>query len=161
MVSRVNKAKSEWQEIPARFEAGTPNIAGVIGLGKTVEYLTMLGSDEIHTHIKKITQYAQEELKKLSGVTLYSAPVEKNVGNIAFTITLPAQAGGIHPHDVAEILARHDVKVRAGHHCAMPLHDELGVSATVRASFHLYSAKEDVDMLVVALKDAISIFTKG
>jgi len=152
MVSKVTEKESVWSESPARFEAGTPNIAGVIGLGKAVEYLTLVGPEHIHAHIESLVSYAQQTLRDISGVTLYSAPPTQNVGNIALTVD------GIHPHDVAEILARHEVKVRAGHHCAMPLHASLGVSATVRVSLHCYSAKEDIDMLASALKDAISIF---
>ncbi len=154
MVSKVTQEKSEWSDIPSRFEAGTLNIAGVIGLGKAVEYMTMLVVEKIHAHIQDLLIDAQTKLSAIEGVTLYSDPPEKNVGNIAFTVL------GIHPHDVAEILARHEVKVRAGHHCAMPLHTALGVSSTVRASFHCYNSKEDVDALIHALKDAISIFSK-
>ncbi len=154
MVSRVTEKESVWSETPARFEAGTPNIAGVIGLGKAVEYLTLIGVENIHAHLKSLVSYAEETLRSIPGVTLYSAPSSHNVGNIALTVE------GIHPHDIAEILARHEVKIRAGHHCAMPLHEALGVPATVRASLHCYSAKEDIDMLVLALKDAISIFKK-
>jgi cysteine desulfurase / selenocysteine lyase len=152
MVAKVDPEHSEWSEIPMRFEAGTPNISGVIGLGKAVEYLTMLDVEQIHTHIQGLITYAQEQLRAIPEVTLYSASPAENVGNIAFTVS------GIHPHDIADILARHNVKIRAGHHCAMPLHTALGITATVRASFHCYSAKEDVDQLTLAIRDTIKIF---
>jgi cysteine desulfurase/selenocysteine lyase len=152
MVTKVNQETSQWSDIPARFEPGTPNIAGVIGLGNAVDYLTMLDVAEIHSHIQCLVLYTQDKLSAIPGVTLYSALPEENVGNIAFTVT------GIHPHDIADILARHEVKVRAGHHCAMPLHAVLGQSATVRVSLHCYSAKEDIDRLAEAIQDAIKIF---
>jgi len=154
MITKVDHQNSEWSEIPMRFEAGTPNISGVIGLGKAVEYLTMLDVDQIHNHIVGLVSYAQEKLSSIPGVTLYSASPTHNVGTLAFTIA------EIHPHDIADILARHNVKIRAGHHCAMPLHTALGISATVRASFHCYSNKEDVDELALAIQDAIKIFAR-
>ncbi len=154
MVSHVSAESSQWSEIPDRFEAGTPNIAGVIGLGKAVEYLTMLGGDAIHEHIRGLVEFALKALQDIPEVTVYAAPAESNVGTLAFTIK------GIHPHDIAEILSRHNVKIRAGHHCAIPVHDALGVSATVRASLHVYNAKEDIDMLVEAIRDAIKIFSR-
>jgi cysteine desulfurase/selenocysteine lyase len=154
MVSHVSTESSQWSEIPDRFEAGTPNIAGVIGLGKAVEYLTMLGGDAIREHLRGLVEFALKALKDIPEVTLYAAPAKSNVGTLAFTIK------GIHPHDIAEILSRHNVKIRAGHHCAIPVHDALGISATVRASLHVYNAKEDIDMLVEAIRDAIKIFSR-
>lgn len=154
MVAKVDHQHAEWSEIPMRFEAGTPNISGVIGLGKAVEYLTMLDVEQIHNHIVGLVAYAQEKLSTVPGVTLYAAPSAQNVGTIAFTIA------AIHPHDIADILARHNVKIRAGHHCAMPLHTTLGISATVRASLHCYSDKEDIDQLALAIHDTINIFAR-
>jgi cysteine desulfurase / selenocysteine lyase len=152
MVSRVEESQSEWASIPERFEAGTLNIAGVIGLGKAVEYLSLLKVSEIHEHAKVLIKDGVEALAAYPEVTIYAASSEKNVGIIPFTIK------GIHPHDIAEVFARHNVKVRAGHHCAMPLHASLGVSSTVRVSLHAYSSREDIEMLVKAVEDVINIF---
>jgi cysteine desulfurase / selenocysteine lyase len=152
MISEVTFEGARYQDTSERFEPGTPNVAGVIGLGAAVSYLESVGLDNIHAHVRELVAYAQEQLASIEGVTLYSAPSEKNVGTIAFTIE------GIHPHDVAQICAEHDVAVRPGHHCAMPLHIALGISATTRASMYLYNTKEDVDALVDAVRQAKKLF---
>ena len=153
MIADVGAFDSRYQTGVERFEAGTPNIAGAIGMGAAVEYLSDVGLENIHTHIRELVTYAQEQMGKLSGVTLYSARPEHNVGTISFTVE------GVHPHDVAQILADNGVAVRAGHHCAQPLHEAMGAPATTRASVHLYNTKEDVDALVKSIRIAQSLFT--
>jgi len=137
---------------PWSFEAGTPNIAGVIGLKTTVEYLEKIGVEKIQTHCREILAYAQQELQKIEGSTLYSAEPAYNVGIVSFVLDT------VHPHDMAEILGKNGVAVRAGHHCAIPLHTELNVPATTRASIYLYTTKEDIDALVKSIEEAKVIF---
>ena len=153
MVEEVDIHTSEFVQAPARFEAGTQNIAGAIGLAAAVEYLSRIGLEHIEHHVRDITRYALAELGSMKGVTLYSpADALKNTGSISFLVE------GIHPHDVAEILSRDTIAVRSGHHCAQPLIKALGVTALVRASFYLYNSKEDVDKLVAGITKAQNIF---
>lgn len=152
MINEVTLEGATWQNGSAKFEAGTPNIAGAIGLGATVSYLQNIGVEHIHAHVRELTAYAQEQLGSIPGVMLYSALPEHNVGIISFTVE------GIHPHDVAQICADNNVAVRPGHHCAQPLHLALGIDATTRASFYLYNTKEDVDALVKSVRTAQTLF---
>jgi len=153
MIARFTGGNAEWEDIPARFEAGTKNIAGVIGLGAAVEYVTALGTEHIRAHAQELVTYATERLREIPGVELISeTDVTKNVGIVAFTCAFA------HPHDVAEILARDRVAVRAGHHCAIPLHGALGIESSIRVSFHVYNTKADVDALVAGLEKARAIF---
>lgn len=153
MIVRVEKEQAEWAPIPERFEAGTKNIGGVIGLGAAVDYLEHVGVKEIHEHVARLVSLAIAQLEKIPGVrVLAEHDAEKNAGIVSFV------AQFAHPHDIAEILARDRIAVRPGHHCAMPLHTALGVNATTRASFHVYNTPEDVDALVMALKKARDIF---
>lgn len=154
IVDNVTLEKAIWRDIPARFEAGTPNIAGVIGLGVAVDYLNKVGIENIHAHCANLARETIERLNQISGVTVYAMSGEQNIGTVSFTID------GIHPHDIAEILGRDGVAVRAGHHCAMPLITALGVLATVRVSFYLYNSSEDIDALVRGVKKAKEIFKK-
>lgn len=154
MVSRVENGKAEWAEIPTRFEAGTKNIGGVIGLGAAVDYLNEVGVANIHKHTAMLAFAAIHKLEQIPGVMVHSpCDPEKNVGIVAFSCDFA------HPHDVAEILARDNVAVRAGHHCAMPFHAALGMPATTRASFHVYNTKEDVDALINGVRKAKEIFS--
>ncbi len=152
IVEDVGTTCAEWCDIPERFEAGTQNIAGVIGLGRAVEYLDNLGIENIKKHTEDLVVYAQEKLREIEGVRIYSASYEKNVGILSFNID------GVHAHDTAEVLAQNGIAVRAGHHCAMPLHKEIDVPATVRASFYIYNTKEDIDILVEKIKLSKKIF---
>jgi cysteine desulfurase/selenocysteine lyase len=152
MISEVTFEGARYQESVERFEPGTPNIAGVIGLGEAVSYLETIGLENIHAHVRELVTYAQEQLAGIQGITLYSALSERNVGTISFTIE------GIHPHDVAQICADSGVAVRPGHHCAQPLHIAFGISATTRASFYLYNTKEDIDALVDAVGKVREVF---
>ena len=154
MVNDVTLENATWAEVPEKFEAGTQHIAGAIGLGEAVRFLDGVGVEDIQKHARELTRYAQEELSKIEGVTLYSAPVEKNVGIVSFAVE------GVHPHDVAEILGKEKVAVRAGHHCALPLHSALGIPASTRASMYLYNTKEDVDALVKGVQKVKEVFSK-
>jgi len=154
IVNEVTLEKASWRGSPERFEAGTPNISGVIGFGSAVEYVETIGLANIQNHSQDLVTEAVAQLSEISGVTLYTAPSEQNVGTVSFTLD------GIHPHDIAEILGRDRVAVRVGHHCAMPLITALGVNATVRASFYCYNTKEDIVALVRGIKKAKEIFGK-
>jgi cysteine desulfurase/selenocysteine lyase len=154
MIARFEDNKAKWEDIPARFEAGTKNIAGVIGLGAAVDYIAKVGMGEIRAHMQELVVYATARLREVPGVLLISEPdPAKNVGMVSFTCAFA------HPHDIAEILARDRVAVRAGHHCAIPLHGALGIESSIRASFHVYNTKEDVDALVAGLMKVKEIFS--
>lgn len=156
MIRRVELERSEWAEVPHKFEAGTPAIAEVIGLGAAVEYISALGMDAIRAHEKEITAYALERLAEVPGLTVYGpTDVELRGGVAAFTLD------DLHPHDVAAILDSEAVAVRAGHHCAMPLHKRLCLPATTRASFYIYNTPEEIDRLVEALYRVKHIFYRG
>ncbi len=152
MVEEVACTGARWTDGPQRFEAGTPNIAGAIGLATAVRYLAEHNMVAIRQYIEALLARAVEELRGIDGVQLFTAAPHLNVGIVSFVVE------GVHAHDLAEIAAREGVALRAGHHCAMPLHEALGVSATVRASFFLYNTKHDVDALVAAVKKAKRIF---
>ncbi len=138
-------------DVPYRFEAGTPPIAEVIGLGSAVRYLEGVGMEEVRAHIRDLIAYGIEKIGAVPGVTLHSmTDPDKNIGIVSFTVK------GVHAHDVAHILGEQKVAVRAGHHCAEPLSVALGVPATVRAGFHIYNTREDIDTLC----EAISVVTK-
>jgi cysteine desulfurase/selenocysteine lyase len=150
MVSTVAADTCQWVSGPARFEAGTPNIAGAIGLMEAVKYLDEVGMEHIAAHVEEVTEYLKQQLGKLDGVTVYAA--ENNIGIVSFTVE------GVHPHDIAQIAGKSGVAIRAGHHCSIPLHEMLGVPATARASVYLYNTKDDVDRLIVAIKHAKETF---
>jgi cysteine desulfurase/selenocysteine lyase len=152
MIRTVRKEGTTYAEVPTRFEAGTMPIAQVIGLGAAFDYLEAVGMDRIRAHERDITEYALEALSEMPGVTLYGPPAGERAGVVSFSVE------GIHPHDLATILDRHQVAIRAGHHCAQPLMDRLDVAATARASFYLYSRREEVDILVDGVRDAQRIF---
>lgn len=138
--------------IPHKFEAGTPAIAEAVGFGAAVDYLSSIGMDSIAEHEHEITEYALERLEEVPGVTLIGPSSQDRGGVAAFTLE------GVHPHDVAQILDSDGVAVRAGHHCAQPLHEKYGIPATSRASFYLYTTKEEVDKLVEGLYKVKEIF---
>jgi cysteine desulfurase / selenocysteine lyase len=152
MIATVTLEGSTWNELPYKFEAGTPSIAEAIGLGAAVDYLNSIGMDKIHQHEQTITAYALERLTEVSGLTVYGPKAEQKGAVAAFTLD------GIHAHDVAQILDSYGIAVRAGHHCAMPLHQELGLAATARASFYLYNSFEEVDKLIEGLKNVKKTF---
>ncbi|MEK7637424.1 MAG: cysteine desulfurase [Patescibacteria group bacterium] len=179
MILEVTKEKATWNELPWKFEAGTPNIAGTIGLGAAVDYLSNLGMENVWKHEQELTRYGLEQLGKIPGVAVLGVltpspsptdsplPNSKGGGDpelaegeqgkgrgaiFAFTID------GVHPHDIGSILDEQGVAVRAGHHCAMPLHQKFGLVATARASCYLYNTKEDIDALVRGIKKIQEVF---
>lgn len=156
MIKRVSIDSSVWADIPYRFEGGTPNIAGVIGFGKAIEYLNNIGMEEIFRYEKMLTSYTLEKLSGLDGITIYG-PKDANLrsGIISFNYKK------IHPHDVATILDQYGIAIRAGHHCAQPLHNILGTSASCRVSLYIYNTKEEIDYLVESLRKAERFFNYG
>lgn len=153
MISKVEKFQTTWADIPWRFEGGTPNIAGAIGLAAAIRYLQAIGLDKIRDHERALTAYALDQLKAIPGLTIYGPQdAAQRGGVIAFTLN------GVHPHDLATVLDTQQVAVRAGHHCAQPLMQRLGVVATARASFYLYNGQADVNRLVAAVNEAKEFF---
>jgi cysteine desulfurase / selenocysteine lyase len=153
MISSVDFDSSTWNELPWKYEAGTSPIAEGVGLGAAVDYLSAIGMEAVRAHEQDLTAYALERLGTVPGLTIFGPrEAERRGGLISFEIE------GIHAHDVAQLCDREAVCVRAGHHCAMPLMRRLGVSATARASFHVYNTREDVDRLVDALVKAREVF---
>ncbi|MFN3490639.1 MAG: cysteine desulfurase [Anaerolineales bacterium] len=142
MIKEVKLRSFRANTLPHKFEAGTPAIAEAIGFGAAVDYLSNIGTENIAKHEHEITEYALERLEEIQGIKLFGPSADKKGGVAAFTLD------GIHPHDVAQILDKDGIAIRAGHHCAQPLHEKFGIPATSRASFYLYSTKEEVDLLV-------------
>lgn len=153
MISRVTLEGSTWNDLPYKFEAGTPSVAEMIGLGYAVDYLNALGMDKIHAHEQALTAYALDRLAEVPGVTLYGPDADKKGAVATFSMQ------GIHAHDVAQLLDAEGIAVRAGHHCAQPLHECLGVAATARASFYLYNTPTEVDALIEGLYKAKKAFS--
>ncbi len=151
MISRVTFEKSTYNKIPHKFEAGTPNIAGAIGLHAAIDYLQSVGLDNIAEHEHELLIYATEAMSSIPELRIIGTAKEK-IGVVSFIL------GDIHAHDVGTILDHHGVAIRAGHHCAMPLMDRFEVPATVRASFGLYNTREEIDRLVDALNDVRRMF---
>jgi cysteine desulfurase/selenocysteine lyase len=153
MIRTVSLRQSTWNDLPWKFEAGTPAIAEAIGLGAAVDYLNALGMQNVVRHEQEVTGYAMQQLQEIPGLTIYGPPAALRGGVISFTL------GDIHPHDLASILDQEvGVAVRAGHHCAQPLMERFGLAATARASFYVYTIKEDIDILVQGLHKAMHIF---
>lgn len=153
MIREVYLDHSQWNDIPWKFEAGTPSIADAIALGAAVDYLSELGMDNIFEHEKELTDYALSQLSNLSDLRIYGPKTtEQKTGVISFSLK------GIHPHDVAQILDEEGIAIRSGFHCAMPLHQKLNIPATCRASFYIYNTKEDIDKLVEGIEKAVKIF---
>ena len=137
---------ASWKELPWKFEAGTPNIAGVIGLGAAIDYLNQVGMDAVYAHETELIQYIFPKLQAISGLTIYgSQDLARRTGVISFNLD------DLHPHDVATALDYEGVAVRAGHHCAQPLIQYLGASSTARISFYIYNTKADCDKFVEAI----------
>lgn len=148
MVQRVTLTEAEWTEIPWKFEAGTPPIAQAIGLGAAIAFLEDLDRAAVLRHERDLTEYAHQRLAETAGVRLLG-PAPEHKGGI-----LGMEVEGVHPHDLAQLVDRQGVAIRAGHHCAMPLHDRLGVTASARASLALYNSRDDIDRLVEAIEEA-------
>ncbi len=152
MIKKVFLRSFTPNDLPHKFEAGTPAIAEAIGFGAAVDYLSDIGMDNIAAHEQEITRYAMEKLAEIDSLEIIGPSANKRGGVVSFTLE------GIHPHDIAQILDSDGVAVRAGHHCAMPLHDRYGIPASTRASFYLYTNHEDVDCLFDSLHNVIKIF---
>jgi cysteine desulfurase/selenocysteine lyase len=153
MIREVGLETSTWADVPHKFEAGTPPIAEAVGFGAAIDYLTAVGMENVRRHEIELTDYALRRLADVPGLTVYgpTEPADRG-GVVSFTLA------DVHPHDLATILDQDGVAVRAGHHCAKPLHRLLGVPATARASFYVYNEPADVDALVAALAEARRLF---
>ena len=151
MVSSVTFEKTTYNEIPYKFEAGTPHIAGAIGLGAAIEYLTGLGFDQVVLHERELLAYATDALQQIPGLKLIGTASEK-ASILSFVME------GIHPHDIGTIIDREGVAIRTGHHCTQPVMDRFGVPATARASLAMYNTRNDIDALVVALEQVRRVF---
>jgi len=155
MIGEVKLTGATWAELPAKFEAGTPDIAGIVGLGAAVSYLTSIGMEQIHKYENEITKYALEKMNALEDeglITLYGPLAEKRGGAIAFNVV------GVHAHDTAQILNSFGIAVRSGQHCASPLVTGFGVSAMVRATFYLYNTKDEIDYLIDKIYEVPKVF---
>ena len=152
MIKTVHLREFVPNTLPHKFEAGTPAIAEAVGFGAAVDYLSTIGMDAIAAHEHEITEYAMERLEEVPGLKLFGPSAQDKGGVAAFTFD------GVHPHDVAQILDRDGVAVRAGHHCAQPLHEKFGITATSRASFYLYNTKDEVDKLIEGIYKVKEIF---
>ena len=153
MIRTVHLRESTWNDLPWKFEGGTPAIAEAIGLGAAVDYLSALGMEEVHRMEQEITAYALEKLASVPDLAIYGPAVEQRGGVVSFTLR------DIHPHDLASILDQEvGVAIRAGHHCAQPLMERYGLTATARASFYIYTLPSEIDMLVEGLHKALQIF---
>ncbi|MEM7568961.1 MAG: cysteine desulfurase [Pseudomonadota bacterium] len=151
MIEEVTFEESTYLKPPLRFEAGTPHFVGAIGLGAAIEYMRAIGMERVHAHEQSLLAYATEQLAQIKGLTIHGTAAPKG-GILSFTME------GVHPHDIGTILDRGGVAIRAGHHCAQPLMERLGVGSTARASFALYSNEDDVDRLVAGLESVSRIF---
>lgn len=153
MIKEVHKYETRYNDLPYKFEGGTPNIADVIGFSAAIDYLNALGMDSVREHEMELTKYALESLAGVKGVTLYGpSDVNHRGGVVSFNI------GDIHPHDLATIMNDHGVAIRSGHHCAQVLMERLDVAATSRASFYIYNTKGEIDIFIGALQEARRLF---
>ena len=153
MIREVHKYETTWNDLPYKFEAGTPNIADVVGLGAAIDYLSKIGMDNIRQHEIDLTTYALEKLSQVKGLHVYGTKdIAKRGGVISFNFA------DVHPHDVAQIIDAEGIAVRSGHHCAQVLMERLNVAATSRASFYIYNTKEEVDKLINSLNKVAEVF---
>ena len=153
MIREVHKYETTWNDLPYKFEAGTPNIADVIGFAAAIDYLSNIGMDNVRDHEIELTAYALEKMKNVKGLTIYGPKdPQKASGVISFNFN------DVHPHDVATIIDKNGVAIRSGHHCAQVLMEKLNVAATNRASFYIYTTKEEVDVLINSLEDVARVF---
>ena len=155
MVLRVTYEDASWNQVPYKFEAGTPNIAGAVGTGAAVDYLTALGMESVWAHEQRLTAYALERIRELELVTVMGP---QNPAGRGGTISFSHES--IHPHDLGTVLDSMGIAIRTGHHCAMPLVRSYGVTALARASFYVYNNEEEIDLLIDGLKEAERYFTK-
>ncbi len=153
MIREVHLSGFKPNELPWKFEAGTPAIAQAIGLGAAVDYLQKIGMEDIHRTERELTAYAMEHLREIKGLRILGPAAEQRGALVAFTLE------AAHPHDIAAVLDNLGIAIRAGHHCAQPLHERYGIPASARASFYLYNTKEEVDLLVKGLYKVVEMFT--
>jgi cysteine desulfurase/selenocysteine lyase len=151
MIRKVTLEGSTWNDIPWKFEAGTPNIAQVIGLGSAIDYINKIGTDTITDYENELLKYAQGKLQAIPGINIYGTAKDKGAV-ISFNLEK------IHPHDVAHILDTYGIAIRAGHHCAQPIMKKLNVAATNRASFYIYNTLAEIDQLVEGLRKTVKLF---
>ena len=156
MVLEVTYESASWNDLPMRFEAGTPNIADSIALGAAVDYLEGLGMENVREHERQMTRYALDAFKELEEVDVFGPDDADRRGGI-----IPFHHPEVHPHDLGTALDRQGIAIRTGHHCTMPLMGELGVTATSRASFYVYNSEEEIDLLVDGVREALRYFTHG
>jgi len=153
MIHIVGRDESSWAEVPHKFEAGTPNIAGAIGMGAAVDFLGTIGMDAIAAHERDLMEYAVEQVGAVGGIKIYGPEsLDEHSAVVSFTL------GDAHPHDISTILDTEGIAVRAGHHCAQLVMKHFGVAATARASFYLYNTRDEVDRLVEGLGHVRAIF---
>ena len=153
MIREVHKYETTWNDLPYKFEAGTPNIADVVGFGAAIDYLKKIGMDNIRNHEIELTKYALSKLSQVKGLHIYGTnDITKRGGVISFNFA------DVHPHDVAQIIDEEGIAIRSGHHCAQVLMERLNVAATSRASFYIYNTKEEIDKLVDSLNKVARIF---
>jgi cysteine desulfurase/selenocysteine lyase len=154
MIKEVHTTGAAWKDLPYKYEAGTPNIAGAIGLGAAIDYLRKIGMENVHEHEKEITDYALNKMDHVKGLVTYGPrDVNRRVGVISFNL------GDIHAHDLASIMDEEGVAIRSGHHCAQPLMEYLDIPAASRASFYIYNTKEEVDTFITVLEKARKLFS--
>jgi cysteine desulfurase/selenocysteine lyase len=152
MIRKVRVEETTWGELPHKFEAGTAPMAEAVGLAAAIEYLENVGLEAIYAHEQELAAYALDALGEVPGITLYGPPADRRAGIVSFNLE------GVHPHDVAQVLDLDAVAIRAGHHCCQPLMTKLGVAATNRASFYLYTVPEEIDRLVAGVSRARELF---
>ena len=151
MIEKVTMTHSTWNDIPWKFEAGTPNIAQAVGLGKALDFLQNISMKKVEEHIGELTEYGMKKLNEINGVRIYN---KKNIhgGIISFNVD------GVHPHDLAQFLDQDNIAIRTGHHCTQPIMKKLGVSGTARISFYIYNTKEEIDKLCGCMKSTLNYF---
>jgi cysteine desulfurase/selenocysteine lyase len=152
MINSVTMEESTWNDLPFKFEAGTPNIAQAIGLGAAIDYINSVGMDVMKIYLSELKEYALDKLKSIEGVQIYGHQTEMSGSVISFNLD------SVHPHDIAQFLDQDNIAVRAGQHCAQPIMDKLEISSTIRASFYLYNTKEEVDTLCDSIVKTATFF---
>jgi cysteine desulfurase/selenocysteine lyase len=152
MITKVTYEDSTWNELPWKFEAGTPSISEGIALAAAVDYLEEIGMDRVRRHEEAMAEYAYDRLNEFDDIEIYGPPGDDRSGLVAFNLE------SVHAHDLASIINDSGVAIRAGDHCTQPLHDKLGVAASARASFYIYNTREEVDVLIEAMDEARQLF---
>ena len=152
MINSVTMSKSTWNDVPYKFEAGTPNIAQAVGFGVAIDYLDQLGMKNVSEYLQNLKSYVLTQLKAIDGIEVYGHTKNKSSSVISFNLQ------DVHPHDLAQFLDQDNIAVRAGHHCAQPVMDKLGISSTIRASLYIYNTKADIDKLCDSLVKTAKFF---